>query len=185
MSMDRRVASMVLLAATLLGCAAPAPAPEPTLAWQPPADWVIVSTTDGGLQLSLPPWLLVGDNNVVLFANEPPPAPGAQIPLQLMALGKVDDQPIPGQDLGSWLADRLPGTPGEGVPLVAEVVLPAGPAVRFERVDRVGTPDAWHILAYAIRTHRGIAYLQIDGPEASWAARAAEVELIALTYRLR
>jgi hypothetical protein len=183
MSMVRRVASMVL-ATALLGCTAPAPAPEPTLPWQPPADWVIVSTADGGLQLTLPPWLVVFDNHGAIFANEAPADPGGQIPVQLMALGIVEDQPLPGESLEAWLSRRL-SDPGQGVPSATRVVLPAGPALRYERIDRAGAPTAWHILVFAIETPRGVAYLQLDGTLAGFAARAAELDRIAFTFRLR
>lgn len=45
-----------------------------------------------------------------------------------------------------WIKKRL-DDPAKGVPVVTQIDLSAGPAVRYERLDRAGTPHAWHILA--------------------------------------
>jgi hypothetical protein len=163
---------------------AAAATPEPT-PWSPPADWVTVSTSDLGMQLTLPPWLITFDTLGTIFANKPPPAPGAEIPIQLMATPPgVDLQAEAGDDLVAWLEGRL-GQQGRGIPVVTEVSLPAGPAVRYERIDRAGTPTAWRILAVAIRTPSGVAYLQIDGPPDAWPGHAADIERIPYLLRVR
>lgn len=179
----RRLGALALgLALGLAGCAGPGPTDAP--AWTVPPDWVTVSTADGGLQVTLPPWLVVFDNVGAIFANEPP-LPGEGIPMQLMLLAPSPDmQPGPGQDLGAWVAARLQGT-GQGTPIVRRVTLPAGPAIRFERIDRAGTAMAWRFLAFAIETPAGVAYLQLDGPPDRWAAREADLERIPTLLRFR
>lgn len=164
----------------IVGCGAPGPTEAP--AWTVPPDWVTVSTAGGGLQVTLPPWLVVFDNVNAIFANEPP-LPGGEIPMQLMLLPPGSEiQPGSGQDLGAWVAARLQGT-GQGTPTVRRVTLPAGPAVRFERIDRAGTRTAWRFLAFAIETPAGVAYLQLDGPPDGWAAREADLERIPTLLR--
>jgi hypothetical protein len=178
----RRGALGLGLALGVVGCGGPGPSDAP--AWTVPPDWVTVSAADGGLQVMLPPWLVVFDNVGAIFANEPP-LPGEQIPMQLMLLPpRSEIQPGPGQDLGAWVASRLLGT-GRGIAVVRRVTLPAGPAVRFERVDRAGTATAWRFLAFAIETPAGVAYLQLDGPPDGWAAREADLERIPTLLRFR
>lgn len=105
--------------------------------------------------------------------------------MQVMALGpRADDQPAPGQGLAAWIEGRL-AQPGQGQPAVTRILLPAGPAVRFDRTDRAGTPLAWRILVFAIETPFGVAYLQFDGPPESWAARLGDLERVAQTIRFR
>ncbi len=161
----------------------PVPAAAPTLAI--PEGWVTVSTTGAELQMAVPPWLQVFDNYGAIFASEAPHLGDTDIPIQLMALPPgVDVVPGPGEDLLTWIDVRL-GDPGKGVPVVMQVELPAGPAVRYERLDRVGAPTEWHILAFAIRTPSGVAYLQIDGLPTAWQDRAEDVERIPFFLRIR
>jgi len=61
---------------------------------------------------------------------------------------------------------------------------PAGGGIRYDRVDGAGAL-AWRIVVFAIETPRGFAWLQIDGPPESWAARAAELERVPLLFRVR
>ena len=65
------------------------------------------------------------------------------------------------------------------------VQLPTGSAIRYERVDRAGTALEWRFLVFAIRTATGVAYLQIDGTPAGWAARSPSFDLIAQLLRTR
>jgi hypothetical protein len=185
-SSARRTAATVL-GAVAFGAACTggdtAPAPAPTI--DVPAGWSTVSASDGSLQLTLPPWLILFDNVNAIFANEPPPGPGEEIPMQLMAMGpQADGQPKPGEDLVRWLEGRL-ADPGQGVPAVTRIELPAGPTVRFDRTDRAGTPTAWRLLAFAIQRPEGVAYLQIDGPPDAWPARLADIELLVQLFRVR
>jgi hypothetical protein len=176
----------VVAAMVATACASPAyspmPAAAPTAAI--PADWLIVSTSGTELQLALPPWLLVSDNIGAIFANEPPRAGAREIPIQLMAIPpNADSQLGPGEDLGAWIERRL-GDPRHGVPVVTQISLPAGSAVRYERIDRAGTPTAWHILAVAIRTPSGVAFLLIDGLPDAWPAHAVDIERIPFLLRI-
>lgn len=172
----------IVTAACSAAPATPEAAPMPTSAL--PAGWVIVSTAGAELQLTLPPWLLVFDNRGPIFANEAPPPGTSDIPIQLMAVPPgVDPDPGPGDDLLAWLDTRV--DPGKGVPVVSQVDLPAGPAVRYERLDRAGTPTAWRILAFAIRTPSGMAFLLIDGLPDAWPAHAQDIDRIPLLLRVR
>ena len=181
-------AAATILGAVALGAACtggPGTPPAPAATVEIPGGWSTVSTTDGGLQLTLPPWLVLFDNVNAIFANEPPPGPGEEIPMQLMAMGpQADGQPGPGEDLGRWLERRL-ADPGQGVPIVTRIDLPAGPAVRFDRTDRAGMPTAWRLLAFAIERPVGVAYLQIDGPPDAWPARIADIERVVQLFRVR
>ena len=145
-----------------------------------PPGWVTVSTAGAEIQLTLPPWLVVFDNVNAIFANEAPPPGETEIPIQLMAVPPgIDSDPGPGEDLIAWIDSQL-DDPGKGVPVVTEVNLPAGSAVRYERLDRVGTPTAWRLLAFAIRTRMGAVFLMIDGLPDAWPARAQDIERIPL-----
>lgn len=174
-----RVATLVA-AALVAACGSQAAAIEPPAA--PPAaipeGWVTVSTMGGELQITLPPWLLVFDNNGAIFANEAPQPGENEIPIQLMAEPPgIDSDPGPGGDLVAWIDARL-DDPGKGVPLVTRVSLPAGPAVRYERLDRAGTPTAWRILAFGIQSRTGAVFLVLDGLPNAWLAHAADIEQI-------
>ena len=43
---------------------------------------------------------------------------------------------------------------------------------------RPSSSTAWRLVAYAIRTPEGIAFLLIDGPPEAWAAHEADAALI-------
>jgi len=170
---------MTLAAVTVVAaCAAPATSPEPAAQPTIPSGWVTVSTAGAELQLTLPPWLVVFDNVNAIFANEAPRPGENEIPIQLMAVPPgIDSDPGPGGNLVAWIDTRL-DDPGKGVPVVTQIDLPAGRAVRYERLDRAGTPMAWHILAFAVRTRSGVAYLMIDGLPGAWPGRAEDIERI-------
>jgi hypothetical protein len=174
------------------GCGSTIETPVPVSpAWTAPADWSVVSAATGDLQLTLPPWLIPFDRSGAIFANEPPPAGGA-IPVELMAQGPDRGA---AQEFGrnpvAWIELRVlrPAQgaphPGEAIPTVTRVQLPAGTATRYERIDRVGTALEWRFLAFAIETPTGLAYLQIDGTLPGWLARGAEFDHIALLLRTR
>lgn len=184
--------TQVCLALTLVGCdsAAPTAAPEATT-WSAPPDWVVVATDGGDLHLTLPPWLVAFDNRGAIFANEPP-EPGAEIPVQLLAKGPDRAAQLEfGTNLVAWIELHVSGTaqgttnPGEGRPSVTGVRLPAGPGVRYARIDRPGTALEWRFLVFAITTPTGLAYLQFDGTAAGWAERSAEFDRIAQLLRTR
>jgi hypothetical protein len=64
------------------------------------------------------------------------------------------------------------GDPRQGVATVTRLVLPAGAATRYDRV------------AWAIETPAGPAYLELAGPPAEWATRAADLERIPFLGRV-
>jgi hypothetical protein len=168
----------ILLAAA---CSAEAEPPLPTVP-PVPAGWL--EATNGDLSLTLPPWLVPFDTTASIFANEVV-EPGAEW-IQLMAEGPrtADLQPGPNESLEHWLRGRIDIGPGLGQPTIRQVNLPAGPTVSIERVDRAGTRLDWQIAAYAIRTPRGVAFLQIDGPPDKWPAREADLALIPWLVRV-
>lgn len=177
---------LACLAAAVLGCAAEPTTPGPNdAAWTPPPDWTTVASNDGGIRLTLPPWLETFDTSGAIFANERPPAPGADVPMQLMALGP-DPQALVGAEttLAGWVEARLEN-PAKGIPTVTRISLPAGPGIRYDRVDRDATGWSWRFAAFAIETPRGVAYLQLDGPPDAWPSRAADLEKVALLFRVR
>jgi hypothetical protein len=176
---------LVGVASTAWACgtpvASPVPAPDP---WTTPPDWVTVSTVEGNISLTLPPWLQMFDNYGSIFANEPPPAPGAEIRMQLMVQGpKIDDGPRPGESVLDWIERRLE-EPGRGVPTVTRVSLPAGPATRYDRLDVEGA-WAWRFMVFVVETPRGLAWLQFDGPPESWPTRADDLAHVVSSFRIR
>lgn len=179
-------AMAVAAAVVLAGCGSQARSPAPVVAPPTiPPGWVTVSTPGAEIQLTLPPWLEVFDNMNAIFASEAPRPGENEIPIQLMAVPPgVDSDPGPGGDLVAWIDTRL-DDPGKGVPVVTPVNLPAGPSIRYERLDRAGTPAAWHILAFAVRSRSGVVYLMIDGLPDAWPARAEAIERIPFLLRVR
>ena len=178
MTAASRVGIPLLLVALLAGCDAGSPAeappPVPTATTSgPPEGWTWVASDDGGLRLSLPPWLGAWDTQGAIFANEQPVGDG----LQLMAEGRPELEPAFGEDLRAWLALRL-ADKGSGVPVFRDVLLPAGPALMLERIDRPATTSAWRHRAWAIRTPAGVAFLWIDGPPGAWNAREDDLARI-------
>jgi hypothetical protein len=175
-----RVGVSLLLVTLLAGCdigasaEAPTPVPAPTEPG-PPAGWTWVAGDDGGLRLSLPPWLQAFDTRGAIFANEAPAGRG----LQLLAEGprQAEPQPAFGEDLRAWMTARLADV-GSGQPVISEVLLPAGPALQFERLDRPGTASAWRHRAWAIRTQAGVAFLWVDGPPGAWEAHLDDIARI-------
>jgi hypothetical protein len=146
----------------------------------------MVSNDRGDLQLTLPPWLEMFDNHGAIFANMRPMAPGGPIPIQLWAQGPegIEEQPAPGEELVHWVERRL-DNPAKGVPTVTRVVLPAGAGIRYDRIDRDATGWAWRIVVFGLETPRGAAWLQLDGPPEEWAARADDLERVAMLFRVR
>jgi hypothetical protein len=63
-------------------------------------------------------------------------------------------------------------------------MMSARATLRFA-IDRAGTPTAWRILAFAIETPRGVAWLEIDGPPDSWAASADDLDFVPMLLRVR
>jgi len=144
----------------------------------PPDDWAWTATSDGGVWVSLPPWLVAFDTQGAVFANEPPPGQG----LQLLAQGpRPEDQPSPDQ-VELWLRERT-FSPIEGFADLERVELPAGTAIHISRLDGADTPQPWLIEAWAIETPDGVGYLQVDGPPAAWTGRQEDVERIAALLR--
>jgi hypothetical protein len=184
MTVASRTGVALLLLALVAGCdeaavaEAPTPVPAATIP-VPPEGWRWVAGDDGGMRLSLPPWLEAFDTRGAIFANEVPAGEG----LQLLADGRPEPQPAIGEDLRTWMAARLADV-GTGVPVFRDVLLPAGPALMLERIDRGGTAMAWRHRAWAIRTPGGVAFLWIDGPPGAWDPHLDDVERIPMFLQL-
>ena len=176
----------IVAAAVLAACGSQVTSPAPAdPVWTPPPGWVTVSNAESSFQLTLPPYIKVGDTRGAIFANEAPPPGQGEIPIQLWAQGPIiDDGPRPGEELVMWVERRLEN-PAKGVPTVTRVALPAGAGIRYDRVDGAGTPHPWRIVVFAIETPRGPAWLMIDGPPDEWAARATDLERIPMLFRVR
>ena len=175
---------LALAAALAIDCGSPSATREPQpAAWTAPPGWVTVSSGTA-IQLTIPPWLVVWDTANAIFANEAPPAPDADVPMNLAAFPpRGIEQPAVGQDLGAWIDSRL-RVPGQGVPAVTRVVLPAGSATRYDRTDREGTPTAWRVVAYAIEAPAGVAFLELAGPQDAWTDREADLDRIPFLVRI-
>ena len=171
-------------AALAVACGSPSATPQPNPAiWTPPPDWVTVSG-NSGVQLTLPPYILVFDTQGAIFANEAPPPGTSDIPIQVWAQGpNVDEQPRNGESLVAWIERRL-DNPAKGIPTVTPVSLPAGSGIRYDRVDSDASGWARRIVVFALQTPRGAAWLMIDGPPDEWAARAADLERIPTLFRV-
>ena len=145
-----------------------------------PADWVELHGA-GDLWLSMPPLLVPFERSGAVFANQVVPA-GDQ-GLKLLAEGPRTATPQPEREGAQrWLEERITA-PDAGPAIVRDGFLPAGSAIRIERVDRVGTSTAWRLVAYAISTPHGTAYLLIDCPPEAWTGRDADLALIAQLVR--
>ena len=142
-----------------------------------PSGWIATTAASQDLLLTLPAWLEVFDNSGAIFANEVLPA--REQGLQLMAEGPRTASPGPqsGQDMRIWL-ERKVGAPGQGQPVYRPVRLAGRAALLLERIDRAETSNAWRIMAYAIETEAGIAFLMIDGPPDAWARHEDDIRLI-------
>lgn len=154
-----------------------------------PADWQVVTTDDGTMQLTLPPWVTVVDTQNAIHAKSAPAAPGQDTEFWVMAIepgmhsGDEPNRLREGEDLSQWLDRRLGAEPGL-VATTTTVALPAGVAVRLEGVAPAGAPDARHILAFAMSRPAGVAYFQVMGPESAWPARQADIERMVLLFRV-
>lgn len=175
----------VLLAAAVLGCGAPsATAPPVAPGWTPPPDWVTVSG-NSGVQLTLPPYIVVFDVQNAIFANEAPPPGTSEVPIQVWAHApNNDERPHDGEGLAAWVERRL-DNPAKGIPTVTPMRFPAGQGIRYDRIDSDASGWARRIVVFAIETPKGAAWLMIDGPPEEWAARAADLERIPLLFRVR
>jgi hypothetical protein len=171
-----------LLAACDAGAPAEAATPVPAASEPaPPEGWRWVAGDDGGLRLSLPPWLQASDTRGAIFAHEAPAGAG----LQLLAEGprQVEPQPALGEDLRTWMAARLADV-GAGQPIFRDVLLPAGPSLMLDRIDRPGTTTAWRHRAWAIVTQAGVVFLWIDGPPSAWDRHLDDVARIPMFLQL-
>src|SRR5687768_16006856 len=104
MARSRARLVMTLVAAVLVasGCGGtdPGSAPAPGATVEIPADWVTVTTVDGAMELTLPPWLIVSDTRNAMHAESPPTRPGRDSEFRVMAVE-------PGMTIGAGEPLRL------------------------------------------------------------------------------
>jgi hypothetical protein len=183
MSSRRTIAALIfgVVAVVAGGCADAGPAGPPAPASTVPPGWMTFTSDAGDLRVPLPPWMVPFDGT---FANEPPMHPGDPF-LEMILEGPrtAEPQPRPGDDLGAWLLAKTDLEAFEATP--SPVRLPAGPAVSLTRVIPNGTPTPWRVVAFAIASPSGVAFILIDGPANRWEARREELELIPWLVELR
>jgi len=153
------------------------PAPRPTT----PPGWTTVESGAGGLWVDLPPWIVAFDTSGAVLANEPPREDGTWIQVLVMPPDPAGPQAATAAEARSWLEAQFGSqfdSPIAGPATVRTVELPGGSAIRLDRVDGAGTPQAWRFAAYAIGTPTGLAVLVIDGADNAWVGREADLELI-------
>ncbi len=153
------------------------PAPRPTT----PPGWATVESSAGGLWVDLPPWIVAFDTSGAVLANEPPRDDGTWIQVLAMPPDPAGPQAASAAEAQSWLEAQFGSqfdSPIAGPATVRTVDLPGGSAIRLDRIDGAGTPQAWRFAAYAISTPTGLALLVIDGGVAAWAGREADLDLI-------
>lgn len=169
-----RVAAVLAIPVLLAACeVASPPAPRPTT----PPGWTTVESSAGGLWVDLPPWIVAFDTSGSVLANEPPREDGTWIQVLAMPPDPAGPQAASAAEAQSWLEDQF-DSPNAGPATVRTVDLPGGSAIRFDRVDGAGTPQARRFNAYAFQTPTGLALLVIDGAVDAWTGREADLELI-------
>ena len=192
-ALARRRCSHVLTAVApvlLAACDSPGPAAVPTPV-EVPADWVEITTVDGAMQMTLPPWLVVSDNNNAIHAESAPMGPDSETTFRVFALepgmSVGFEEPFrlrPGEDLETWIREFYAEDAPDQVS-ITRVTLPAGVGVRFDGVVGAGTLEARRILAFAMTRPAGIVFFHIVGPAVAWSERGADIELVPLLFQLR
>jgi hypothetical protein len=188
----RRLAIATALTAGIAACGVPRLTLAPLASVEIPADWVVVTTADGTMQLTLPPWLIVIDNRNAIHAQTAPPAAGAESLFRLFAvepgMSIGPQKPLqlgPGQDLETWITEWFRDTNLEVTATTTVVTVPAGVAVRYDGVEAPGTPTARRVVALALTRPNGIAYVHVVGPVAAWFAHEADVDRLVQTFWVR
>jgi hypothetical protein len=154
------LAALVLL----VGCATPAPSSLPS---RPPVPdgWIRFTSAQRDIAITVPPEVGLEDAQSGILAGFLQPAPDLYS-LAVMAIGPTDVMPQPTPPLtearlAEWLlplvSTRRPETYSH-----SSVLLPVGPAVEVRFSFDVGTPDEVAIVAEAIPTSLGVAYLMAN-----------------------
>jgi hypothetical protein len=151
-----------------------------------PAGWSTVASSDGRVELVVPPDLLLLEQpSGVLVQGE---FRGVGTPIQIWVTGPRDllDQPSDSESAREWLLRTgwLPQAGKGGVTTSgeseAEILLPQGRAYRAALTADSGTEAASRVIVYAISTSKGVAVLQILGDPETVQARAAHLNLVPL-----
>lgn len=151
-----------------------------------PAGWSTVASSDGRVELVVPPDLLLLEQpSGVLVQGE---FRGVGTPIQIWVSGPRDlpDQPSGSESAREWLVRTgwLPQAGKGGVTTSgeseAEILLPQGRAYRAALTANSGTEAASRVIVYAISTSKGVAVLQILGDPETVQARAAHLNLVPL-----
>jgi hypothetical protein len=152
------------------------------LAGEAPPGWEVVTVVDfGGIataSLALPPSFHATDHPPAGVDNRADALTRDGLTLQFEGPRNPDSQLRPGEDLHGILERRL-DSDGKGEPTYTNIELPAGPAVRVDRVDQRGE-GTFRIVCYAIRMPVGTASLLFDGQLAAYAGHELEIAQIAM-----
>lgn len=141
-----------------------------------PDGWTLALAYPQDIRVALPPYVVPFQTQGSIMANEDPA--GNTSWLQVMAAGPGDTiQPANGESLETWVLNKVSTGPHDAVH-VRNVLLPSGPSVEVRTTYSPGTPDETPILAYAISTPEGYAFLQISGRPKDFADHAADIALL-------
>jgi hypothetical protein len=182
--------SILLVSATLAGCAAPV-STEPDILSRPdvPQGWLTISSDEGDLRLTLPPDF-EAVSTVSGIVAQPPIQDSGRSNLEVWAASPAAlVQPRGSESVRGWL-DNSGFAPVAGdvsgltdVDQISErqVELPAGRALEVVFVIQPETDAAVRLVIYAIETADGIGVLRINGsPPSRLEERTRELLLIPL-----
>lgn len=153
------MAALVLLAA----CASPTSSPLPS---RPPVPegWIRFTTAQRDLAVTVPGEFRLDDNQsgIVSGFHDPAANPSS---VGVAAIGPtVVSQPTPPfteSSLAVWLLSIISSRRPESYES-SSVLLPIGPAVEVRLTFDSGTPDEVAVVAYAIPSRGGVAYLMAN-----------------------
>lgn len=175
---------LLCLAALGMGCGSTTVTPVPTTGIS--ADWVTLTTEHGWLRLSFPPWLNARHNGDGGLYAEAGADAGGESRIEVM-VSEPDTNLTeirPGQAVEAWMREMLDEAGQQG-PFLTRVVLPAGPAIRYETIYRPGAADARRMLAVAVERPAGVGLLIVSASAHAWEAHQGEIELLLQSWWLQ
>jgi hypothetical protein len=127
-----------------------------------PDGWVRFTSADREIAITVPPEITVRDDQSGITAGFYSPPPDL-FSLGVLSMGPTVAMPQPTPPLtetglADWLLPLVSGRRPETF-TQSSVLLPVGPAVEVRFSFDVGTPDEVAIVAVAIPTSRGVAFL--------------------------
>ena len=141
-----------------------------------PDGWTLALDYPVQIRVALPPYVTPFVTQGSIMANEDPG--GNTSWLQVMAAGPGQtEQPAEGEPIETWMLSRISNGPHDPVQ-VRNVLLPSGPSVELRVTFSPGTTDETPIVAYAISTPEGYAFVQISGRPEDFRNHASDIALI-------